>query len=96
MDNQTEKVIDEALEGQPRARELGEMIEALEIRRATFLRERDSSEPSRRVEWDKRLERVEKQIQTLREEQAIAGFVENSIRVAVSRPRMSDDFGDVD
>lgn len=82
-----EQAIDEVLEGKPRADELGEMIAALEVRRATFGRERDAAGETKRAEWTRKIKEVDKQIALLREEQAITEFVERSVRVTVNRPR---------
>lgn len=90
--NDTEQAIDEALGGDPRADELAEMISALEVRRETFQRELDgASGEAGRKEWTQRLREVQKQIDLLKEEQAINRFVENSVRVAATRPRFDMD-----
>jgi len=86
--DQTDQIIEEFLDGKPRARELARMIDALESRRAALVRERESTrDPARLRQWDARLREVDRQIAVLREELAITGFVEDSIRVAVNRPR---------
>jgi len=92
MHDEIEQAIDEVLEGRPRSRELAEMIAALEARRETFQRERDAAtdEASRR-EWAARLREAEKQIEILREEQAITEFVENSVRVTLSRAQLEEE-----
>lgn len=88
MHDEVEQAIAEVLAGKPRAEELAEMIAALEVRRATFERERDTAtDEAKRREWEARLREVEKQIDILRQEQAITEFVENSVRVTVNRPR---------
>jgi hypothetical protein len=88
MDEDTEKAIDEALEGKPRASELAEMVGALELRRATFERERAAAttDEQRKI-WLQRLKEVGRQIDLLSQEMAITDFVERSVRAAASRPR---------
>lgn len=90
--DETQDAIDQALEGNPRATELAEMVAALEVRRDTFSRERDAAadEPARR-EWSQRLREVDKQLDILRQEMAITEFVERSVRVTVNRPRLDID-----
>lgn len=90
--DETQEAIEQALEGNPRASELAEMIAALEVRRDTFARERDSTaDTGARKEWDHRIREAEKQIRILREEMAITDFVEKSVRVTVNRPRLDID-----
>src|SRR5207302_6113293 len=92
MNDETEEAIEEFLEGKPRAQELAEMVEALEMRRQSFTRERDTApSDAKRKEWAARLREVETQIRALREEQAITGFVETSIRSAMKRQRVDVD-----
>lgn len=95
MPEEEEQVIEEFLEGKPRAAELAEMAEALEVRRQNFERERSAAkEEARRKEWSARVKEVEEQIRVLREEQAITDFVENSIRATVNRPQIDPDLLD--
>jgi len=83
-----EEAIEEALGENLRADELAEMIAALEIRRETFGRELGTaSDESARKLWQSRIQEVDKQIEVLRGEQAISGFVEGSIRSSATRPR---------
>lgn len=91
MNDEVEQAIEEVLQGKPRARELEMMISALEIRRDTFRRERDSTDDlDNRREWEARLQETESQIATLREELAITEFVENSVRVTLNKPSLDD------
>ncbi len=86
MQGETERAIEEFLEGSPRASALAEMVAALAARRETFMRERDSAATEElRKEWEARVSEVDKQIRVLREEQTITGFVEDSIRATVNR-----------
>ena len=89
---ETNEAIDQVLGGDPRADQLAEMIAALEVRRDTFAREKESAlGPDERKEWAKRISEVEKQIDILRQEMAITDFVEKSVRVTVNRPRLDID-----
>lgn len=94
-EDEIERAIDEVLAGRPRSHDLAEMIAALQIRRDSFLRERDAA-PSdeHRKEWDRRLREVEQQIAILRQEQAITEFVEDSVRVTVTRANLEDQAND--
>ncbi len=91
MREEADEVIDEVLEGRPRAIELAEMIAALEVRRETFQRELAHAPEDQKREWLNRIKEVDGQIATLQQEQAITGFVENSIRVSVNRPHYETD-----
>jgi hypothetical protein len=89
--NHTEEAIEEFLEDSPRAAELAAMIAALEVRRETFKREfKAAPDEARKKEWTAKLREVDKQIKVLREELAITGFVEDSIRVTVNRSRIDE------
>ena len=97
MHDPTEGAIDDFLEGDPRAKDLAEMVSALEMRRANFLRERAAaSTEAGRKECDARLKDVNNQIRVLREEQAITGFVEDSIRATVYRNLPDIDLTDLE
>ena len=86
-----DEAIDEALGENPREEELAQMIAALEVRRETFERELNSadSEESRKP-WRAKIKEVEKQIEALRNDQAISGFVERSVRASATRPRPAE------
>jgi hypothetical protein len=93
MSDETERAIEETLEGKPRASKLAEMVSALQVRRAAFQRELDlATEDAGKKEWATRIREVDRQIATLKQEQAITEFVENSVRVTVNRPRPLYDF----
>jgi hypothetical protein len=88
---EVEQAIEEALDGKPRADELAEMVAALQVRRATFEREREGAiDEARRKEWTSRIKEADKQIALLRQEQAITDFVERSVRVAANRAGLGD------
>lgn len=63
----------------PPARELREMREALE-ERLRRLRSEASADPAARDALRPRIEQVESQIRVLAEEEAISGFVEETVR----------------
>src|SRR5579862_8899644 len=97
MRDEVEAAIGEVLAGKPRARELAEMGAALEVRRQTFLRERDTAaDEARRKEWAARVREVDRQVEILRQEMAITEFVENSVRGAANRPRQDADLDAMD
>ena len=92
-----DEAIDEALGENLRAQELEEMIRALEIRRDTFAREhRTAANDDSRKSWQARIQEIDKQIEVLKREQAISGFVERSVRASASRPRPLMDWNDRD
>ena len=92
-----DEAIEEALGENPRAAELAELIAALYARRETFERElRASADEETRKHWDSRIEEVDKQIEVLRGDQAISGFVERSVRASATRPRPLVDWEDVE
>jgi hypothetical protein len=87
MPHDTDDAINQALDGNPRAEELAEMVAALEVRRSTFERELESaSGDADRKEWTQRIREVNKQIAILKQEMAITDFVEKSVKVAANRP----------
>lgn len=85
LDDETNRMIEEALEGRPRASVLTSMVEALVGRREMMAR--DLAEDPDRSELPGKIKALDQQIQTLREELAITEFVENSVRSAARRPR---------
>ena len=92
-----DEAIDEALGENPREDELAQMVAALEVRRDTFERELNSadSEDSRK-QWRAKIKETEKQIEALRNEQAISGFVERSVRASATRPRAPVDWEELE
>jgi len=79
--------IESVLGANPRASELHAMIEALVLRRRAVLREAERSiSANERIKLESKLAEIEMQLKTLREEEAITTFVENSVRVTLSRP----------
>ncbi|MGC8669239.1 MAG: hypothetical protein ACP5VE_14100 [Chthonomonadales bacterium] len=80
-----EQVIDEFLEGGPRAEQLAQMVQALQARRRSFVLERDGAPPEERSHWEAAIREIDDQIRVLREEEAITRFVEQSIRATINR-----------
>lgn len=83
-DQDLQLALDQALEGEPSAEELGVLREALAQRLQTLERLRDAEEdPDARQEWERQIKRVREQIAALREEQIITQFVEDSVKFIV-------------
>ncbi len=91
MDPDLEQARDQALGGKPRAHEVAAMIDALEDRLRTYIRERDAAttDETRKL-WSLKVQQTGEQIRLLREEQAITEFVENSVRFTVARSRIDE------
>ena len=87
-----DQVIEEFLGENPRARELRLMRGALEHRRESLQRERSRTQDVReRAKLDAKLAELEKQIDALRNEEAITDFVEASVRVTLHKPALEDE-----
>lgn len=83
-DVSAEDVIEEFLEGHPRARALRQMRSVLEQRKALITRERDRCRNAREREaLEKKIAELEQQIAVLRQEEEITAFVEASVRVSL-------------
>jgi hypothetical protein len=86
-----EAIIEEFLGEKPRARDLRLMRTALEARAAMFRRERARvTEEKERAGLDAKIAELEKQIATIRQEEAITAFVEDSVRVTLHKPSLAD------
>lgn len=97
MTDDLDAVIDEALEGNPRAAELDEMIDALRVRLARIERDREAAEdPATRRSCDARIREVRRQIEVLSKERIVSEFVELSVRAAALRPERDRDSIDRD
>lgn len=93
MADEVERAIDEALEGRPRAEQVAEIAAALRERRKGLARELQTlTDPEERKAYEKRIDQLDEQIAMLRQEQAIAEFVENSVRATAARPDTVHDF----
>ena len=89
MDDDLERAVDEALGGNPRAAEIGAMVEALEERRAAIAAEKPND--SEAVgERRRRLAELDRQVAVLREDMAVSSFVEASVRVAAARQQIEE------
>lgn len=91
-----EEIIEEFLDGQPRAAKWREYKEALRTRLAIAREKRDALPESspERAEWEQKVVELREQVRVLAEEEAITEFVEDSVRASVSRPRPFPDFDD--
>lgn len=86
-----EEVIDEVLGENPRARELRLMRTALKQRRTGFQRERDrAKDEEERAKLSARIAEMDRQIEVIRQEEAITTFVEDSVRVTLHKPSPED------
>ena len=93
-----EEVIEEFLEGQPRAQTWRELKEALSTRLYAAKEQRESTRENTpdRAAIDERIAELQVQIRALAEEEAITQFVEDSVRASLSRPRPLPNFDDED
>lgn len=84
-----DQVIEEFLEGQPRADEWKELTAALNGRLKDALEQRDAlpANDVRRADWEARITELRDQVAALATEAAITEFVEDSVRMSLSRPR---------
>src|SRR5579862_1171265 len=79
--------IESVLGENPRASELAGMISALEQKRRAMLSEtKKSVMASERFKLEGKLAEIDMQLKVLRDEEAITTFVENSVRVTLSKP----------
>lgn len=93
-DQDLQLALDQALEGEPSAEELGVLREALAQRIQTFERLRDAEEdPDARKEWEQQIKRVREQMATLQEEQTLTQFVEDSVKFIVQQNKMMKELG---
>ena len=87
-----EQLIDEVLGENPRARELRLMRAALEQRRVSVRREVGRTADVReKAKLEARLVELDKQIEALHNEEAIAGFVEASVRATLNTPMLEEE-----
>ncbi len=93
-DQDLQLALDQALEGEPSAEELGILREALAQRLQTLERLRDAEQdPDARKGWEQQIQRVREQMATLQEEQTITQFVEDSVKFIVQQNRMMKELG---
>ena len=95
MSNQDE-VIEEFLEGQPRAQAWREMRETLEARLKDAVAARDGIDPEdpQLPGLERRVRDLRAQVAALGQEEAITQFVEESVRASLNRPRPFDESDD--
>ena len=83
-----DEVIEEFLEGQPRAQVWRELRETLAARLRDAVVERDAlpEGDERRAELEKRVRTLRRQVAALAEEEAVTQFVEDSVGASLARP----------
>lgn len=83
--------IDDALEGVPRAEQLRGYVAALQIRQSRIARDLElTHESDQRNELQQKLDEIDEQIQVLREEESISGFVEDAVKFSYEVHRLSE------
>ncbi len=89
-----DEVIEDFLEGQPRAERWREYRLALTTRldAAKEKHAATTEGTADRAELDERIKELREQIRVLAEEEAITQFVEDSVRSSLTRPRTMPDF----
>lgn len=97
MTNEDE-VIDDFLEGRPRADTWRELRETLQARLRDAVAERDAvaGDAPRRAGLDRRVRELRDQVAALAQEEAVTQFVEDSVRASLTRPGPATDFGEED
>ena len=87
--SQSDQVIEEFLEGQPRAETWRSLRETLQARLKDAVASRDAIDPEdpRRSALERKVRELREQVAALAQEEAITQFVEDSVRASVSRPR---------
>lgn len=91
-------VIEDFLDGQPRANQWREMRETLQVRLNDAIDARDAAadESRERASAEKKVRDLKAQVTALRTEEAVTQFVEDSVRASLSRPRHTGNFFDED
>ncbi len=89
-----DRVIEEFLEGRPRAETWGELRDALAARLRDAVAERDAlpEDDPARAALEKRIAALREQVAALAQEAAVTQFVEDSVRASLSRPRPGGDW----
>lgn len=93
-----DEVIEEFLDGQPRADKWREWEQALRARLADARERHAETAPdsAQRRAWDEKISELKTQVRVLAEEEAITRFVEDSVRNSLSRPRPLPRLGEDD
>ena len=91
-----DEVIEEFLEGQPRAQTWRELRETLEARLKDAVAARDEIDPEdpQLPALERRVRDLRAQVAALAQEEAVTQFVEESVRASLNRPRPFDEFDD--
>ena len=89
-------VIEDFLDGQPRANQWREMRETLQVRLndAKAARDKAAPESRERMASEKKVRELKAQVAALMTEEAVTQFVEDSVRASLSRPRHASRFAD--
>ena len=87
--SEQDQVIEEFLEGQPRAETWRSLRETLQTRLEDAVASRDAIEPDdpRRSALERKVRELREQVAALAREEAVTQFVEDSVRASLSRPR---------
>lgn len=94
-DSRNEEIIEEFLEGEPRAQVWRELRQALEGRLRDAITERDAAFADPGVspkEREARVRELRAQVRALATEEAVTTFVEDSVRQTLNRPPRPRDF----
>lgn len=86
-----DQVIEEFLEGQPRAETWRSLRETLAVRLADTRAERDAlpADAARRAGLERKIAELRTQVAALAQEEAVTQFVEESVRATLARPLAS-------
>ena len=87
-----EETIQQFLDGKPRAEQLTEWRVTLEHRMAALDEERKKTGAT--ASLDTKIDRLKRQIEALREEEAVTQFIEDSVRVTLAMGSVSDGMDD--
>ncbi len=94
--SEQDQVIEEFLEGKPRADTWRELRETLQARLQDAVAARDAAAPDnpRRSGLERKVRELREQVAALAQEEAVTRFVEDSVRASLSRPRPFSSGGD--
>jgi hypothetical protein len=97
-EDENEVIVEEFLEGQPRADVWRELKETLLARYKDAVAVRDAMDPDDPAfpAQEKRVREMREQVNVLAEEEAVTQFVEDSVRASLSRPAVPRSAEDVD
>jgi hypothetical protein len=86
IEEEVEQALDEALDGGPRTSQIEGFADALEFRLQVYIQERDAStRPEEIAALNQQIAETKKRLRTLKEEMAVTGFVERSVRQTILR-----------